>query len=78
MASGSGLSSDIEVFRKMIGRLVEQLNEISGSSKTIPGTSVEQLNRKLSGLAENLKSANQQFSKTNAKLEEIRNEWGRE
>lgn len=77
MTSGSGLSSEIEAFRKMIARLVEQLNEISGSSKTIPGTPADQLSRKFTGLAEKLQSADQQLSRTNSKLEEIRNKWGR-
>ncbi|MBW4487281.1 MAG: hypothetical protein KME12_05775 [Trichocoleus desertorum ATA4-8-CV12] len=77
MTSGSGLSSEIEAFRRMIARLVEQLNEISGSSKTIPGTPAEQLSRKFSGLAEKIQSADQQLNKTNAKLKEIHDKWGR-
>lgn len=76
-SSGSGLAADIEVFRKMIARLVEQLNEVSGTSKTIPSTSVEQLDKKFAVLSEKLQSADRQLSKTNAKLEEIRNRWGR-
>lgn len=77
MTSGSGLSADIEAFRKMIARLVEQLNEISASSKTIPSTSTEQLGRKFATLSEKIQSADQQLNKTNAKLDEIRNRWGR-
>jgi len=76
-SSGSGLAADIEVFRKMIARLVEQLNEVSGTSKTIPSTSVDQISRKFAGLSEKLQSADQQLNKTNAKLEEIRSKWGR-
>jgi outer membrane murein-binding lipoprotein Lpp len=73
----SDLSTEIEAFRKMISRLVEQLNEISSSSKTIPGTPVEQLSRKFSGLAEKLQGADKQLSQTNTKLDEIRNKWSR-
>lgn len=75
--SASDLSSELEAFRTMISRLVEQLNEVSNSSKTIPGTSVEQLSRKLTGLAENLQAADKNLTQTTAKLEEIRSRWGR-
>ncbi|MCA6595950.1 MAG: hypothetical protein IM539_06430 [Pseudanabaena sp. M046S1SP1A06QC] len=74
--STAGLSSEIESFRKMISRLVEQLDEISGSSKKIPTLQVEQLSRKLTELNEDIQSADKQLDKAKSKLAEIIDEWG--
>jgi len=74
--STAGLSSEIESFRKMISRLVEQLDEISGSSKKIPQLQVEQLSRKLTELNEDIQSADKQLDKAKSKLAEIIDEWG--
>jgi chromosome segregation ATPase len=74
--STAGLSSEIESFRKMISRLVEQLDEISGSSKKIPQLQVEQLSRKLAELEADIQSADKQLDKAKAKLAEIIGEWG--
>ena len=74
--STAGLSSEIESFRKMISRLVEQLDEINGSSKKIPQLQVEQLSRKLAELEADIQSADKQLDKAKAKLAEIIGEWG--
>jgi len=74
--STTGLSSEIESFRKMISRLVEQLDEINGSSKKIPQLQVEQLSRKLAELEADIQSADKQLDKAKAKLAEIIGEWG--
>lgn len=74
--STAGLSSEIESFRKVISRLVEQLDEISGSSKKIPQLQVEQLSRKLTELNEDIQSADKQLDKAKSKLAEIIDEWG--
>jgi chromosome segregation ATPase len=74
--STAGLSSEIESFRKMISRLVEQLDEISSSSKKIPQVYVDDLSRKLAELEADIQSADKQLDKAKAKLAEIMGEWG--
>jgi predicted nucleic acid-binding Zn-ribbon protein len=74
--STAGLSSEIESFRKMISRLVEQLDEISDSSKKIPQVFVDDLSRKLAELEADIQSADKQLDKAKTKLAEIKGEWG--
>jgi archaellum component FlaC len=70
------LSSSIEEFRTMINRLVEQLEEVSNSSRTIPSTEADQLSRKFSSLMESLEEVDTQLGTATELLEEIRNKWG--
>lgn len=70
------LSSSIEEFRTMINRLVEQLEEVSNSSRTISSTEADQLSRKFSSLMESLEEVDTQLGTATELLEEIRNKWG--
>lgn len=70
------LSSSIEEFRTMINRLVENLEEVSNSSRTIPSTEADQLSRKFSSLMESLEDVDTQLGTATELLEEIRAKWG--
>ncbi len=70
------LSSSIEEFRTMINRLVERLEEVSNSSRTIPSTEADQLSRKFSSLMESLEEVDTQLGTATELLEEIRDKWG--
>jgi ElaB/YqjD/DUF883 family membrane-anchored ribosome-binding protein len=70
------LSSSIEEFRTMINQLVEKLEEVSNSSRTIPSTEADQLSRKFSSLVESLEDVDAQLRTATELLEEIRDKWG--
>jgi methyl-accepting chemotaxis protein len=70
------LSSSIEEFRTMIDHLVENLEEVSASSRKIPSTETDQLSRKFSSLMESLDEVSTQLRTSTELLEEIRNHWG--
>ncbi|MDB9515373.1 hypothetical protein PN466_00135 [Roseofilum reptotaenium CS-1145] len=72
----SSLSESIEEFRSMINRLVDQLEQVSNSSRTIPSTEVDQLSQKLAELMENLEEADGQMRTATELLDEIRSTWG--
>ncbi|HBR00469.1 MULTISPECIES: hypothetical protein [unclassified Roseofilum] len=70
------LSDSIDEFRSMINRLVDQLEEVSSASRTIPSTEVDQLSQKLAELMENLEEADGQMRTATELLDEIRSTWG--
>ncbi|OUL33963.1 hypothetical protein [Nostoc sp. 106C] len=70
------LSSDIEEFRTLVSKVVEQLDDINSISKTIPGTEVDELSRKFAGLMDNLEDVDEQLRSVTDLLEEIRSRWG--
>jgi methyl-accepting chemotaxis protein len=70
------LSEDIEEFRGMISRLVEQLEEVSNSSRKVPETEQQLLSRKFAELMEELKETHNQLKSSTESLEEISNRWG--
>ena len=70
------LSEDIEEFRSMISRLVEQLEEVSNSSRTVPETPADLLSRKFTELMEGLEETQKQLTSSTESLEEISNRWG--
>ena len=69
-------SEDIEEFRGMISRLVEQLEEVSTSSRTVSETEASLLSRKFTELMEGLEETQQQLKSSTESLEEISNRWG--
>jgi 16S rRNA G527 N7-methylase RsmG len=70
------LSSDIEEFRSLVNRAVDQLDEINSISKTIPDTGASELSRKFAGLMDNLEEVNRQLRSATDSLEELRSRWG--
>ena len=70
------LSSSIEEFRTMINQLVEKLEEVSNSSRTIPSTEADQLSHKFSSLMEIPEEVDTQLGTATELLEEIRDKWG--
>lgn len=70
------LSEDIEEFRRMINGLVEQLEEVSNSSRTVPETEQQLLSRKFAELMEGLEETQKQLQSATELLEEISNHWG--
>jgi methyl-accepting chemotaxis protein len=70
------LSEDIEEFRGMINGLVEQLEEVSNSSRKVPETEQQLLSRKFAELVEGLEETNKQLKSATELLEDISNRWG--
>jgi hypothetical protein len=70
------LTEDIEEFRKMIGQLVETLEEVSNSSRTVPAVEQQLLSRKFTELMEGLEKTNQQLKSATELLEDISERWG--
>ncbi|MBE9116569.1 hypothetical protein IQ249_11725 [Lusitaniella coriacea LEGE 07157] len=70
------LSSSIEEFRTKINQLVEKLEGVNNSSRTISSTEAEQLSRKFSSLMESLEEVDTELRTATELLEEIRDEWG--
>jgi Sec-independent protein translocase protein TatA len=70
------LSEDIEEFRRMINGLVEQLEEVSNSSRTVPQTEAALLSRKFAELMEGLEENRKQLKSTTELLDDISNRWG--
>jgi phage shock protein A len=70
------LVDSIEEFRTMIMRLVEKLEEVNESSRTIPYTEAEQLSRKFASLIDGLAEVDTQLGTATELLEEIRDKWG--
>jgi DNA repair exonuclease SbcCD ATPase subunit len=70
------LVNSIEEFRTMIMRLVEKLEEVNESSRTIPSTEADQLSRKFASLMESLEEVDTQLGTATELLEEIRDRWG--
>ncbi len=73
---GGNLSESIEEFRTMINQLVEKLEDVNNSSRTIPSTEADQLSRKFAGLMESLEEVDTQLGTATELLEEIRSNWG--
>lgn len=72
----SGLSSEIGEFRAMINRMVESLEEVSTTSKTIPETGTAELSRKFSMLADGCEEVSSELRTAIEMLEAIRAKWG--
>ncbi|MFM5887651.1 MAG: hypothetical protein ACKPFD_11115 [Dolichospermum sp.] len=70
------LSEDIEEFRRMINRLVEELEEVSNSSRTVPQTEAALLSRKFAELMEGLEENYTQLKSTTELLDDISKRWG--
>ncbi|MDJ1172805.1 hypothetical protein [Roseofilum capinflatum] len=70
------LSESIDEFRSKINQLVDQLEQVSSSSQTIPSTEVDQLTQKLAELMENLEEADGQMRTSTELLDEIIRTWG--
>jgi uncharacterized coiled-coil protein SlyX len=70
------LFESIEEFRTMINQLVEKLEDVNNSSRTIPSTEADQLSRKFAGLMESLEEVDTQLGTATELLEEIRSKWG--
>jgi hypothetical protein len=70
------LTEDIEEFRSMINQLVEVLEEVSNSSRTVPETEQQLLSRKFAGLMEGLEDTHQKLKSTTELLEDISARWG--
>jgi hypothetical protein len=60
----------------MINQLVEKLEDVNNSSRTIPSTEADQLSRKFAGLMESLEEVDTQLGTATELLEEIRSNWG--
>jgi methyl-accepting chemotaxis protein len=71
------LSSEIEEFRAMINRMVESLEEVSATSRTIPETQAAELSRKFSMLADGCEEVSSELRTAIEMLEAIRAKWGR-
>lgn len=71
------LSSEIEEFRAMINRMLESLEEVSATSRTIPETQESELRRKFSMLADGCEEVSSELRTAIEMLEEIRARWGR-
>ncbi|MFB2971436.1 hypothetical protein ACE1CD_20920 [Aerosakkonema sp. BLCC-F183] len=70
------LKSEIEEFRTAINRIVEALEEVSNSSKTIPETVADELSRKFEDLKEGCEDVSSQLTTAIEMLEGIRSRWG--
>jgi ElaB/YqjD/DUF883 family membrane-anchored ribosome-binding protein len=70
------LSDDIEEFRSKINLLVEELEAVSNSSRTVPETEASLLSRKFAELMEGLEETRNQLKSSTELLEEISNRWG--
>lgn len=71
-----GLSSEIEEFRAMINRILESLEEVSATSRTIPETQKVELSRKFCILADGCEEVSGELRKAIEMLETIRSKWG--
>lgn len=70
------LRDEIEDFRAKISKIVDTLEDISTSSKSIPDTSVENLSNKFEGLNDGLDNAKAQLQSTLDLLDDLRRQWG--
>jgi hypothetical protein len=70
------LTEDIEEFRSMINQLVEVLEEVSNSSRTVPETEQQLLSRKFAQLMEGLEDTHKQLKSATELLEDISARWG--
>jgi ElaB/YqjD/DUF883 family membrane-anchored ribosome-binding protein len=70
------LRDEIEDFRAKISKIVDTLEDISTSSKSIPNTSVENLSNKFEGLNDGLDNAKAQLQSTLDLLDDLRRKWG--
>ena len=70
------LTDEIEDFRAKISKIVDTLEDISTSSKSIPNTSVENLSNKFEGLNDGLDNAKAQLQSTLDLLDDLRRQWG--
>lgn len=70
------LTDEIEDFRAKISKIVDTLEDISTSSKSIPNTSVENLSNKFEGLNDGLDNAKAQLQSTLDLLDDLRRKWG--
>jgi hypothetical protein len=70
------LRDEIEDFRAKISKIVDTLEDISTSSKSIPNTSVENLSNKFEGLNDGLDNAKAQLQSTLDLLDDLRRQWG--
>ncbi|MDJ1171510.1 hypothetical protein PMG71_18935 [Roseofilum sp. BLCC_M154] len=67
------LYETMDEFRIKINQLVEQIEEVSSSSQTLPSTDFDQLGHKFAGLMENLEEAHGQMRMATELLEEMIN-----
>jgi len=70
------LTDDIEDFRAKIGKIVDTLESISTSSKSIPGTVQKDLSGKFKKLDDGLDNVSTQLKNTLNLLDDIRRRWG--
>lgn len=70
------LRDQIEDFRSIITRIVEQLEEVNTSSAKIPSTEADQLGRRFSDLSESLDDTERQLKNAIEELDSIRSQWG--
>jgi uncharacterized protein YoxC len=70
------LSEDIEEFRRMINGLVEQLEEVSNSSRKVPETEEQLLSRKFAELMEGLEETHKQLQSATDLLDDFSKRWG--
>jgi archaellum component FlaC len=70
------LKSEIEEFRTAINRIVEALEEVSNSSKTIPETVADELSRKFESLMDGCEDVSSQLNTATEMLDGIRSRWG--
>jgi len=70
------LSSEIEEFRSMINRIVESLEEVSSSSRTIPETAQAELSQKFSTLMDGCEEVSTELKTAIEMLEGVKSRWG--
>ncbi|MGL4497745.1 MAG: hypothetical protein ACRCU2_01675 [Planktothrix sp.] len=70
------LSSEIEEFRVMVNRMLESLEEVSATSRTIPETQESELSRKFFLLSDGCEEVSSELRTAIEMLEAIRGKWG--
>jgi len=70
------LIDDIEEFRTLLSRVVEQLDEVNTTSVQLPGFAADELSRKFTDLSESLEESVQELRNGIELIEDIRSRWG--
>ncbi|MCT7994110.1 hypothetical protein [Laspinema olomoucense] len=70
------LSSEIEEFQAMVNRMLESLEEVSATSRTIPETQKSELSRKFALLSDGCEEVSSELRTAIEMLEAIRAKWG--
>lgn len=70
------VSSEIEEFQSMINKIVESLEEVSSSSRTIPETAADELSNKFSSLSDGCEEVSSELRTAIEMLEGIKSRWG--